>query len=274
MKYLSATAVAAVVILRWPVSPAWAQVDYRNLDDDRPTATEDAYPIERYAFELMLPYQGERNAGGETVHAVTPELGFGILPNTQVGLKLPLAVQSASGSSEAGIAGLRVFALYNIATETLHWPGVALRIDAGFPVGSLAGDGGQVGLEGIATRSWGRSRIHLNGSYGLGDFARASASEGIPRWSAGLAADYTFFRQSLLVIADVDARQATDPESATVVLSAGLRHQWTPTLVIDLGLARRLTSTGPDFALTIGLSHSFALTGLMPRIGPSRGNSP
>jgi hypothetical protein len=31
-----------------------AQMDYRNLDDDRPTRVEDAYPAERYAFELIV----------------------------------------------------------------------------------------------------------------------------------------------------------------------------------------------------------------------------
>lgn len=273
MKYLSA-AIAAAVFLSRLATPARAQVDYRNLDDDRPTPTEDAYPIERYAFEFILPYQGEHEAGGGTLHAVTPELEFGILRNVQVGLKLPLAIQSVAGSTDGGVAGLRVFSLYNVTTETLKWPALALRADAGFAVGSLAGDGVQVGLKGIATRSWGRTRIHLNGSYGFGDFGQTSASEGVPRWSAGLAADYTFFRQSLLVIADVDARQTADHEATTVVLSAGLRHQWKPTLVFDLGLARRLTSTGPDFAVTIGLSHAFALASLMPGGKPSRGSVP
>jgi len=272
MQYMSAAAVTAAVILHWQATPAWAQVDYRNLDDDRPTPTEDAYPIERYALEFIIPYHGEHDAGGETVHALTPELGFGILRNAQLGLKLPLAVQDASNSTDAGLAGLRIFALYSLSTETQHWPGLALRANAGFPVGALAGDGVQVGFKGIATRSWGRSRIHLNGSYGVGDFTQPSTSENIPRWSAGLAADYTFFRQSLLVIADLDARQTAHPGPTTVILSAGIRHQWKPTLVLDLGLARRLSSSGPDFALTIGVTHAFALAGLMP--GPSRGRLP
>ena len=40
----------------------------------------------------------------------------------------------------------------------------------------------------------------------------------------------------------------------------GGRWQWTPTLVLDAGVSRRLRSAiGPDFALTIGLSHAFAI---------------
>jgi hypothetical protein len=38
-----------------------------------------------------------------------------------------------------------------------------------------------------------------------------------------------------------------------------------PTLVLDAGIARRLRSrAGPDYDLTIGLSHAFGLPWLMP----------
>jgi hypothetical protein len=47
-------------------------------------------------------------------------------------------------------------------------------------------------------------------------------------------------------------------------LAAGTRWQWTPTDVLDLGVSRRLTSGGPDFGITVGLSHAFALRGLLP----------
>ena len=40
-----------------------AQADYRNLDDDRPSAVEDAYPLERRALELSLPWRTARADG-------------------------------------------------------------------------------------------------------------------------------------------------------------------------------------------------------------------
>ncbi len=43
-------AVAAAVLVAAVPRGAQAQIDYRNLDDDRPTRIEDAYPVERYAF--------------------------------------------------------------------------------------------------------------------------------------------------------------------------------------------------------------------------------
>ena len=49
---------------------------------------------------------------------------------------------------------------------------------------------------------------------------------------------------------------------------AGFRWQWTPTFVLDAGVQRRLRDDiGPDIGVTIGLSHAFALRGLMPRGG-------
>jgi hypothetical protein len=52
-----ATLAALLLLARLAApGPLPAQLDYRNLDDDRPTVTEDAYPVERYAFEFLLPY--------------------------------------------------------------------------------------------------------------------------------------------------------------------------------------------------------------------------
>ena len=57
------TAALAVGLCTSFLTPAWAQIDYRNLDDERPVVTEDAYPVERYAFEFLAPYLFEAEAG-------------------------------------------------------------------------------------------------------------------------------------------------------------------------------------------------------------------
>ncbi len=53
---------AAATVL--PAAPLHGQIDYRNLDDERPVITEDAYPIERFGFELLAPYRFEARRGG------------------------------------------------------------------------------------------------------------------------------------------------------------------------------------------------------------------
>jgi hypothetical protein len=263
----TATGVAGLFLLSL-VSPLAAQIDYRNLDDDRPVVTEDAYPVERYALELLAPYRFEDEAGGGQLHTVVPEAAYGIARNTQIGVKLPLAGADEGTGTDWGLAGLRVFGLYNFNTETRWLPAISIRADASFPVGSLAGDGSRFALKAIATRSWGRMRAHLNASRGFGSEDALSVAEPLSRWSASLAVDRTFFRSSFLLIGEIATSQSIEGAPTAVNASLGGRWQWTPTLVLDAGITRRLRSeTGPDIAVTLGLSHAFAIRALLPR-GP------
>jgi hypothetical protein len=263
---VSRTAAILAGLLQHFLTPSgWAQIDYRNLDDDRPVATEDAYPVERYAFELLAPYRFEAEAAGGEVHSTVGEVAYGFVRNAQLGLKLPFAVVNEETGTEWGLAGLRVFGLYNFNTETRSLPALSVRADAEFPVGSLSGDNSRFALKAIATRSWGRMRAHLNASRGFGSEDDLSSVEPLPRWSASLALDRTFFRSSLLVIGEIATTQAIDNAPTEFNASVGARWQWTPILVLDLGLTRRLSDTGPDIGVTLGVSHAFALRALLPR---------
>jgi hypothetical protein len=259
------TAALSVGLCSSVIVPAWAQIDYRNLDDDRPVVTEDAYPVERFAFELLAPYRYEAEADGARLHTTVPEAAYGLARNAQVGVKLPLAALDDGTGTDWGLAGLRVFGLYNFNTESRWLPALSLRADASFPLGSLAGEGSRFALKAIATRSWGRMRAHLNASRGFGSEDALSVAEPLNRWNASLAVDRTFFRSSILLIGEIAASQSVRNALTAVNASLGGRWQWTPTLVLDAGVTRRLRSgTGPDVALTIGLSHAFALRALMP----------
>jgi hypothetical protein len=248
-------------------TPAWAQIDYRNLDDDRPTLTEDAYPVEHHAFELLLPYRLERERTGGRAHVLVPELTYGIAPNLHVGLKVPVAgVRTrAGGETRWGLAGVRVFGLYNFNTEGRLLPALSLRTDAALPVGSLAGDGVRLTVKGIATRSWGLTRVHLNAARSFGGAETLSAVEPGPRWVYGLAVDRTLFRQSALLVAEIYVRRTVAGERAEANGTLGARYQWTPTTVIDLGISHRLRDdAGSIHAVTFGFTHAFAVRALMP----------
>jgi hypothetical protein len=257
-------AVLAAAAIALAAPPASAQIDYRNLDDERPVTTEDAYSIERYGFELLAPYHFEAERGGSDFHVVAPELEYGLLPNAQVGVKALLAASDGPTDTDWGLAGIRVFGLYNFNTESGGLPALALRADAAIPAGNLAGDAFGVTLKGIATRSWGRTRGHLNAGLRLGTDDGLGPVEAPPRWFLSAAMDRTFIRHSLLGVAEVLTRRPVEGSPMEVNLSIGMRWQWLPTLVLDAGATRRLGSHGPDVGLTIGLSHAFALRGLMP----------
>jgi hypothetical protein len=222
--------------------------------------------VDRYAVEVLTPFTFEA-AGDSRQYLFAPELEYGVLPNTQVGVKLPLAVTDGGSGSTAGVGGLLGYALYNFNTESASLPALSLRADIGLPVGSLAGSGARVTLKALATRSWGRWRAHTNLSASAGPDADLGI-EALPRWAATLAMDHTFYRESLLLIADVAALDPSRDAPTRFELGLGLRWQWRPTAVLDVGLRRRLSETGPDIALTLGLSSSMAFAWLMPGSSP------
>lgn len=260
-----AAALAVGLTLAVPAGSLAAQIDYRNLDRERPVATEDAYPVERHAFELLLPLRTERERGGDRLHLIPLEVEYGIFDNTQVGVGLPIASLEETGSdAEWGIAGLGLSGLYNFNTEGPVLPALSLGADVTLPVGSLAGDDARISLRGVATRSWGLTRLHFNATRSFGSEDRPGV-EFAPRWSYGLAVDRTLFRQSLLLVGELLAQRAVGGSPVEVNAAVGARYQLAPTFVLDAGLARRLRSeAGPDYDLTLGISHAFGLAWLMP----------
>ena len=259
-------AVAVAVAVSWLARPAKAsaQVDYRNLDDDRPTRVEDAYPVERHAFEWILPWQFEAHTGSGWTQAVVPELSYGIFSNAQLGAKLAAAWQDLGDRSNWGLSGVRLFGLYNFNTESRSLPALSLRLDATLPVGALAASRAQVAIKGIVTRSWGRNRLHLNGAYTLNRVQRAAVAEGLPRWWAGAALDHTLFRQSILLVAEAFVTKPEGGVKSELAASLGFRYQLTTTTVLDVGVSRGLQrGRGPQPGITLGLSKAFALRGLM-----------
>jgi hypothetical protein len=248
-------ALLAVALL---ATPAAAQIDYRNLDDDRPARVEDAYPVERFAFEFVVGYRLEKRAGGGVRHLFVPELVYGLLPGLEVGAKAPVVV-------DGGLAGIRVLALYNLTTERPAFPGLGLRLDAGFPVGNEAGAGAALSMEALATRSFGRNRAHAILAVALRQQHEPAGSDAIPRWRAGVAMDHTTLRSSTLWVLDVVAEQGETGASARFTAGLGLRKQVSPTLVLDSGLSYGVARAVPSIAaFTVGLSYSFAVAALMP----------
>ena len=120
-------------------APLAGQVDFRNLDEDRPLHTEDALPVDHYGFELALPYTLE--AEDETrLHLTTPELVYGLRRGGEVGFALPLAALDDATGTTWALAGVRLFALQNLVREGPGMPAIALRADLGLPVGGFGGE--------------------------------------------------------------------------------------------------------------------------------------
>ena len=232
-----------------------AQTDYRNLDDERPVRSEDAWALEFRAWEWMMPFHYARHTGRGEVE-FTPEVMWGAFPNGLVGLKLPFRASDRLG--EAAAAGPRLFALLSLNAETPHAPGIALRADAILPGGGASGDGVLMVGKAIATRTWGRLRTHANASLALGRAEDAPEADAPGRWSASVAADWTMMRQSTLLIAELYTARPLGLSEQHWEVGLGFRRQMTPSLVLDAGVAHGLR-TGDGLALTMGFSRTFAL---------------
>ena len=246
----TATILAAVV-----PSLAAAQIDYRNLDDDRPVPVTDAYPIERRALELMLPY-GVEWGRNHTLQTITPEIAWGEFSNFQIAFKAPFGKPQDDGISAAG---LRVGALYNFFTESPALPALSLRGDAHLPFGRYGGENARFGLTLLSTRSFGAWRTHLNAGWGFRDPEESALLHPLPRWHLGAAVDRTLYRQSLLLVGSLSASRVTKDAPTETIAAVGMRWQWTPRTVLDAGVQRRISRTGPDFGLSLGLSHTLGL---------------
>ena len=257
-----AVAVAGVLLVTAAPSRLAAQTDYYNTDAGRPIRIEDAYPVERRAFELQLaPVRLERAAGGTYHWGIEPEMAFGILPSTQVEVGFPLAfVDGPAGNATFGLAGIEMSALHNLNVET-SIPALALAGDVLLPVGALGPDEMYASVKAIATKTFRWARFHANAQYTFGSEPAAGGAAGeVSRWMGGVAVDRTFPLRSLLVTGEVVTEQPIHSDEPLVwTLGTGVRYQQTPRLALDAGVGRRLTGDDRAWYITFGSAYAFGL---------------
>ena len=261
---------ALLVAASLPRSAA-AQTDYYNTDAGRPIQIEDAYPIERRAFEIQAaPLRLERAAGGIYHWGIEPELAFGILPRTQLEVGFPLAyVDAGTAGRTTGLAGIEVAALHNLNVET-SIPALAIAASALLPVGGLGPEDAWFSAKGILTRTLSWARFHVNGEYTFGSRPDAGSGETngveeLSRWMAGVAVDRTFPLSSMLLTAEVFAREPlsaaapNEDEKLEWNSGVGVRYQLEPRWALDGGVGRRLTGDDQAWYVTFGGAYALGL---------------
>ena len=257
---------ALALALLLAAAPAAAQTDYYNTDAGRPITVEDAYPIERRALEIQVaPLRLERARGGSYAWGIEPEVAVGLLPRTQLEVGFPLAYTDLGGGRRStGLAGIEVAALHNLNVETTI-PALAVAGELLLPAGALGPERTHASVKGIATKTFAWARLHLNGQYTFGDEPDAAADEGahggaeLWRWMGGLAVDRTLPLESLLLTAELVARQPLAEEAdVRWDTAAGARYQLSPRVALDGGAGYRLTGDAGWF-VTFGAAVSLGL---------------
>lgn len=248
-------------------APVAGQKDFRSADLDRPVRVEDASAIEMREWEFEIGSRASFAEGPARELEALLELKTGILPNTQLGVELEGVLESVGGGvgTSTGLEAVSGHVLFGLARETPSLPALAVRLDASSPgAGALGNEGVQVGLKGMLTRSFGRSRVHANGGYVVADDA-----DGGDYWRLGLGTDYPIGLFSRAILADVYAEMpTTDGVDARVWIDLGARFQITNLSVVDVGLATRIDEWQDDRAnveITIGFSRVF---GFQPDVPP------
>jgi hypothetical protein len=255
-----------------------AQTDYYNTDAGRPLRVEDAHAIERRAVEIQVaPLRLERSAGARYQWGIEPELAIGLLPRTQLEVGVPLLLfDGAPGTRTAGAAGVDLSVLHQLNAETAL-PALALSANLLLPAGPFGPDRSYTSVKAIATRTLPAFRIHVNAQRTFGsaptipsggvpepgadgiDLRGAGAAE-LSRWMAGVSIDRPFPLQSLLLGAELIAKQPLDADHpVTWSTGAGLRHQLSPRVAVDGGAGYRFTRPDRHWFATIGAAVAVGL---------------
>jgi hypothetical protein len=79
------------------------------------------------------------------------------------------------------------------------------------------------------------------------------------RWFAGIAADHSFALASTLLGADIFAERFVGLTNLVDwTAEIGLRHQWAPKVVLDLGVARHFAGVLQSTSFTFGTTYALA----------------
>ena len=168
---------------RWPLllvllgpslaHSAHAQGEYRNLDAGSPVRIEDATVTERYALDLDLAnVRFDALSGNRKRFQLEPQLSYGILPYTEMWIRVPTYYREPEITPRKGIAGVGVGGMYQWSFESLHLPALAFASEVFIPTGPAALPL-SYSFKALVTRSLSGARIHVNA--GLASYAIRTA---------------------------------------------------------------------------------------------------
>jgi hypothetical protein len=141
-----------------------AQVSYRNLDAGFPVRVEDATVTERYALDLdFLNFRYDELSDLRTRFQYEPRVSYGILPRTEVWIRVPVFYREKTSTPRGGVAGIGAGAMYQLKLESLHIPALAVASEVFTPTGPNALPS-SYSLRTLLTRSFAPGRVHLNAS--------------------------------------------------------------------------------------------------------------
>jgi hypothetical protein len=157
---------------------ARAQGEYRNLDAGSPIRIEDATVTERYALDLDLAnIRFDALSGSRKRFQLEPQVSYGILPYTEMWIRVPTYYREREITPRKGIAGIGVGGMYQWSFESLRLPAFAFASEVFIPTGPAALPPAY-SFKTLFTRSLsGGARVHLNAGIASYAIRAATASD-------------------------------------------------------------------------------------------------
>ena len=229
---------------------ATGQSSFYNLDSGRPTRVEDALPTPWRELEIqVLPFRAEWLGDGTQRQRFEPKISYGVLPLTEIELRLPVVRTQSPGFPETiGVASAGVGALHAFNVET-QWPALAVAGEAVLPVGSLSATTASYSLKALVTKTLTFGRIQVNAGGGTWSIRVPRPGPVVVPNQCGDPG------QPVCIPPDVACTVASPPSGAPTSLACNS--------AADAALATRLVtgqpSTGAHWTASLGFDHTFPL---------------
>src|SRR6478752_2523773 len=150
-----------------PGVAAGAQPEYRNIDGGRPVRIEDAEASARHSLDFEIaPARVDRITGGLYRWQLEPRVSYAAFPRTELAIRAPFAYRERDTDPRGGLVGVGVGAFHNFLVESARMPALAAEAELLFSGGGSLTRGDTYSVSGIATRTFGRYRLHANAGYG------------------------------------------------------------------------------------------------------------
>ena len=220
---------------------------------------EDAHPTEHRSLVFQIaPLELELEEDVELDVTLTPELIYGIVPSTHVGIAIPIALNDVGDTSpgSASLEGIDLQVLHKLKEEGRGLPAFSVRGDLWIPAGGLSPEKVHPALTGLATRSFGRSRVNVNAQYTFVNEDDSNASE-LSRWLVGASVDRKYPHRSLLLSVSFSVNEPLG-EGVQYNADAGIRKKVNSRLSLDAALSGTLAGED-DSSVSVTFGGAYAL---------------
>ena len=253
-----------------------AQTDYFNTDRGHPLHVQDARAIERFALETQVaPLHWARGRSGRDVWSIDAGIAYGLLPRTQFDIGATVIhVPAVNGLKQINASTLHVSMLHALNVETLRVPALAFNTEFALPLGTFSSRRTYPGVGALVTRTTSLGRVHLNADVTFGDDIATTRNtcgptdplspQDVSRWLVGMALDRALALRSMLLGAELVARQPILLGSPVEWRAgAGMRWQVDPRWSLDAGFARSF-GNAREWSMTFGAARSVGLVYFKP----------